>query len=232
MKKLGCQIYSFRLFLLFIFIFDMQIVGTSYAIYPVNFNPDDETYILKELLVRFAPKENGIQRNTLEKSQILNTLGGGIVKRNFSLVPGLCLVKLPEELNVKQVLNLYNQTKGILYAEPNYKLWAISTFPNDSLFGNLWGMHNTGQVYPKYGGGTTSGTPDADIDAPESWGMAQNSDIIVAVIDTGVDYTHPDLISFRIITYEESERIFLDTIIHFRYYKKRSAVLKSRKSHF
>ncbi|MHC4362930.1 MAG: S8 family serine peptidase, partial [Planctomycetota bacterium] len=56
---------------------------------------------------------------------------------------------------------------------------------NDPRFDDLWGMHNMGQ---------TGGTVDADIDAPEAWDIATgSSDIVVAVIDTGVDYTHVDL---------------------------------------
>ena len=57
--------------------------------------------------------------------------------------------------------------------------------PNDPLFSNLWGMHNTGQ---------SGGTVDADIDAPEAWSVNTGSpSTIIAVIDTGVDYLHPDL---------------------------------------
>ncbi|MDO8335357.1 MAG: S8 family peptidase, partial [Candidatus Saccharibacteria bacterium] len=52
-------------------------------------------------------------------------------------------------------------------------------------FNDLWGLHNDGQ---------TGGTVDADIDAPEAWGIyTGNSNAIVAVIDTGVDYAHEDL---------------------------------------
>ncbi|MBM3887636.1 MAG: peptidase S8, partial [Verrucomicrobia bacterium] len=57
--------------------------------------------------------------------------------------------------------------------------------PNDTRFAQEWGLHNTGQ---------TGGTADADIDAPEAWNIVTGSpSVVVAVIDTGVDYNHPDL---------------------------------------
>jgi len=64
---------------------------------------------------------------------------------------------------------------------------ALSTFPNDPCFPLLYGLHNTGQ---------TGGISDADIDAPEAWDIRTDAnDIIVAVIDSGIDYNHPDLAS-------------------------------------
>ncbi len=66
-----------------------------------------------------------------------------------------------------------------------------ATFPDDPSFSQQWGMHNTGQV---------GGIPDSDIDAPEAWDLATASDVVVAVIDTGIQMgytyngqTHPDL---------------------------------------
>jgi subtilisin family serine protease len=59
-------------------------------------------------------------------------------------------------------------------------------FPDDLYFSYLYGLHNDGQFY--------GGTPDADIDAPEAWIQTTgSSDVVVAVVDTGVDYNHPDL---------------------------------------
>jgi subtilisin family serine protease len=65
---------------------------------------------------------------------------------------------------------------------------SIDALPNDEKFDQTWGMHNTGQFY--YG----LSKPDADIDAPEAWDITTGSpDTVVGVIDTGVNYNHPDL---------------------------------------
>ena len=57
--------------------------------------------------------------------------------------------------------------------------------PDDPQFGNQWGLNNTDQ---------SSGLVDADIDAPEAWDVrTTGGGLKVAVIDTGIDYTHPDL---------------------------------------
>jgi subtilisin family serine protease len=72
----------------------------------------------------------------------------------------------------------------VRYAEPNY-IYYIDGIPNDPRFSSLWGLHNTGQ---------TGGTPDADIDAPEAWDIATGDDgVIIAVIDSGTDFSHVDL---------------------------------------
>ncbi len=66
---------------------------------------------------------------------------------------------------------------------------AIDTLPNDPLFGQLWGLNNTGQTVK-----SSTGSADADIDAPEAWSTTTgSSSVVVAVIDSGVDWHHPDL---------------------------------------
>jgi len=141
-------------------------------------------YAPGELLVRFAPKAKGLQRSKAEREAILTANGGGTIERSYRIVPGLTLVKLPANVTVENALAALKNADGIVYAEPNYKV-SICETPNDTYWEDLWGMHNTGQ---------TGGTADADIDAPEAWDTATDAnDIIVAVIDTGVDYTHPDL---------------------------------------
>jgi subtilisin family serine protease len=74
------------------------------------------------------------------------------------------------------------------YVEPNYMVYA-TVVPNDPLFSNLWGLLNTGQ---DVGGGP--GTPSLDIHATAAWNLSTGSaSNVVGVIDTGVDYNHPDL---------------------------------------
>jgi subtilisin family serine protease len=76
----------------------------------------------------------------------------------------------------------------VRYAEPDY-VYHVADLPDDPSFGQLWGLDNTGQ--PVNG---TSGTPDADIDAPDAWSITTGSaSVIVGVVDTGLDYNHPDL---------------------------------------
>ncbi|MBL9144688.1 MAG: S8 family serine peptidase [Verrucomicrobiaceae bacterium] len=59
--------------------------------------------------------------------------------------------------------------------------------PNDTSFATQWGHHNTGQ---------SGGTVDADVDAPEFWDILDSTPgIVVAVLDSGLNFTHPDLLS-------------------------------------
>ena len=83
-----------------------------------------------------------------------------------------------------EAISLLEDNPMIEYIEPNYKV-EVLLMPTDPDFGQCFGLHNTGQ---------TGGTADADIDAPEAWDMERGSeDVVVAVIDTGVDYNHEDL---------------------------------------
>jgi len=78
----------------------------------------------------------------------------------------------------------YRNNPDVEYAEPNGIVHA-QTLPNDPSFWTLWGLNNTGQSGGKVG---------ADISAPAAWDVqVGNNSVLVADIDTGVDYTHPDL---------------------------------------
>jgi subtilisin family serine protease len=81
-------------------------------------------------------------------------------------------------------------------AEPNYLRWPANASPNDSYFTYQWNLQNTGQSI--VGIPFTAGTPGDDIHFLGAWALARppgTNPPVVAVIDSGVDYTHPDLAS-------------------------------------
>ena len=128
------------------------------------------------ILVRFGAGVVGHERD------LALAMIGGVVRREYTLVPGLTCVEVAAP--VDDALASLGRLPGVLYAEPNLFVHPIA-IPNDPSFSSQWGMHNTGQ---------TGGTPDADIDAPEAWDVfTGDPETVVAVVDSGVNYLHPDL---------------------------------------
>ncbi|WP_152052840.1 S8 family serine peptidase [Tautonia marina] len=103
-----------------------------------------------------------------------------------ALVPGMRTVPVREGSSVEEALAFARSDPRVLYAQPDYVV-SITASPDDPRFGSLWGLNNTGQ--------SVGGLPGADISALEAWSVTTGSpDVIVAVIDTGIDLTHADLV--------------------------------------
>ncbi|MCP1126249.1 S8 family serine peptidase [Bacillus sp. 3103sda1] len=116
----------------------------------------------------------------------------GLAKKQ-DLGPNVKLVNFKSNSNLEDVLKILNSLPQVEYAEPNYLLQASdmanTSAVSDPLYGQLWGMKNTGQTID----GIT-GRSGIDIKAETAWAMTKgSSNIIVAVIDTGIDISHPDL---------------------------------------
>ena len=163
--------------------------------FPKSAEQSKELFVPGELLVRFTnesaavSKENTISSLQTDKGQIQFEV------ENFEgaqMLSGLRLVKV-EAGQTLDAVEALNNRQDVLYAEPNY-IYHNSVVPNDPNFRNLWGLQNTGQTYATSGGNPLSGTPDADIDAELAWDRTTGSkNVVVGIIDSGVDINHPDL---------------------------------------
>ncbi|MFH0854571.1 MAG: S8 family serine peptidase [bacterium] len=94
-----------------------------------------------------------------------------------------------------ELLEILNKDENIEYAQINHSVETFSFLPTDSYYSLSWSLENTGQAYPAGKGRNYIGKEDADIDAYEGWGIDKSNGgegIIIAVIDTGIDYTHED----------------------------------------
>lgn len=142
-------------------------------------------YAEGELLVKFKPHVSSSERQSIHKAS------SAMVKKRFSFI-GVDYIKLPGGLSVKEALRQYMANPDIEYAEPNY-LVRSAAVPNDRYFGMQWALRNTGQTIT-VGSEQFTGKTGADIDATDAWNVSTGSDsVIVAVIDSGVDYNHYDL---------------------------------------
>jgi subtilisin family serine protease len=133
----------------------------------------------------------------LEQLEHVHKQLGVRVQHTLKGIGNLQIVKLPPGLSVEKAIARYEKSGQVAYAEPDYEVHAVSvgtnencqalSTPSDPYFqdGMLWGLHNYGQ---------NGGTCGADIDAPEAWQMRTDAgNVVVAVIDTGIRYTHEDL---------------------------------------
>ena len=149
--------------------------------------PPQRTSAPGELIVVF-------QRGTSQSARDAALANAGASpRRSFPQIRG-AVVTVEADRSAAAVRALA-RNPNVAYVQPNY-VYTASDVPTDPSFGQLWGLHNSGQ---------TGGTPDADIDAPEAWDSTTGSGAVtVAVIDTGVDFAHPDLAPQQWVNAEEN----------------------------
>jgi subtilisin family serine protease len=148
---------------------------------------------------RYVPGEVLIGFRAQTSRAALARVHGRVPARVTQRFPGfrMELVKLARGVGVQAAIRRYERDPTVAFAEPNYLRHTNA----DALFSEEWDLNNTAQshaVADADGDDTANphaGTSDADIDAPEAWATEDGSTShpVIAVIDTGVDVTQPDL---------------------------------------
>jgi parallel beta-helix repeat protein len=133
------------------------------------------------IMVKVRPETSAAQIDEVARKH------GGQVLRKMS-APNLYLVEFPGagiDAVPKGIQALVQESNAVVNAEPNFIGQALDTLPTDAMFSGQWALQNTGQ---------NGGTAGADIHAPGAWDISRgNTNVLVAVLDTGIDYNHPDL---------------------------------------
>ncbi len=140
------------------------------------------TYATDSILIRF--KSGTLPAQKQKARQSIN----GTLIRGYGIVNALEHIRLGNGRSVEKAVATLQNLPFVSYAEPDY---VIRLNTNDPYYSSQWGLENSGQTIL-----SSTGTYDADINADLAWSTTTGDpDLVVAVIDTGVDYSHVDLIN-------------------------------------
>lgn len=148
-----------------------------------------------EVLVKFRPNVSPAE---IKK---LTAKNNDTIEDRIESVNGLTVIDDLDGADAETVAAQYKQMSSLVeYAEPNFEIKLDPTeapktlidvklkkyaSPNDPMFAEQWALNNDGK---------NGGKEKADISAIQAWAKTKgNSDVVVAVLDSGVDYTHKDL---------------------------------------
>ncbi len=156
-------------------------VSLSLATWPGMAHPAQD-FVEGEVLVTFKPS---ITLNSADRALAGHSLS---FKKHYRLGKHSGLIH-DDHRTTAQLITDLSSDPTVERVEPNYLRW-VNSVPNDNRFTNLWALRNLGQQV-----NGVAGTAGIDIRFLAAWNLARptTNPVVVAVIDTGTDYTHPDL---------------------------------------
>lgn len=143
-----------------------------------------DSYVPGELIVRFKPK----YRSATLKAAAISRLGAATAK---DVDTGLVRVVLERGDDVERAMARYRGDVAVELVQPNFR-YLPQQLPNDPFFSQLWALKNDGQLAPQ---GSSSNIAGNDMGMEAAWDLITDcTSVVVAVIDTGVNYAHADLV--------------------------------------
>jgi subtilisin family serine protease len=135
-------------------------------------------FVPQQLLVKFkAGTPDSI------RAQIHRGVGASVLRR-FNADPRLEHVRIPAGEDLDSAMAYYSTRADVQYVQKDFIYHVVDNVPNDPGFGQQWAWKNT----------LTGANPLASVNATEAWGKTTGRfSVVVADIDSGVDYTHPEL---------------------------------------
>lgn len=136
------------------------------------------------ILIRFHPSS--------DQSRVMSILKGISPGKSLRIPPlDLFVLQVPEGLTAAEMAATLRLNPEVEFCEPDYRTF-VCEHPNDTFYALQYGLRNTGQKVGIHQ--NVSGTPGADIKAEEAWNETKGKEtVVVAVLDTGLDFDHPDL---------------------------------------
>lgn len=162
-----------------------------------------------EIIVKLKP---GVNAQSFLSKKSFSTFGLAPSREIKLSYDKLNVLKVGEEKSLEGAIAVLKNNPDVVYAEPNFIYSAavmpkeknlshkrlekspfaetMTATPDDPSFGQLWGLKNTGSNEPQ----GKAGVEGADVNALKAWDITKGShDVRIAIIDTGIDYNHPDL---------------------------------------
>lgn len=147
-------------------------------------------YVPGELIIKYKDNRIDLETKTGRLKAASFVSDNDLSKQEDFNKLNVSLVKIEDGSSVEEKARELSLDSNIEFVEPNYLRYPQTISTNDPYRSYLWGLDNTGQTI----GGST-GLVDSDMDISEAWQHSTGTEVIVAVIDSGVAYNHPDLLS-------------------------------------